>query len=370
MTATTEPAVDILVVDDVPQNLLAMQALLARPGLRVLTAPSGAQALELLLEHEVALALLDVQMPEMDGFALAELMRGAQRTREVPIIFLTASPTDPRRSFRGYEAGAVDFLHKPLDPTVITSKVDVFVQLFRQRRALHERNEALERLLKLNETMAAVLTHDLRSPLSAIMTSAELLRRLAPNDAQRTTAERIKTSGQRMSRMITQLLDFSRIRSGALQLQRQPAELDAVCRTVVAELQQAHPRARIELSAQGDLHAEFDADRLQQVFSNLIGNALQHGREGTPVLVALDGTDATTLRASVFNAGHVPDELLPRLFDPFKHTPGDPAGHGGSGLGLGLYIVAQFLQAHGGGVSARNTPEGVLVELTLPRRLD
>ena len=361
----SSPAADVpvLVVDDVPQNLMAMRALLQRPGLRVLTAASGAEALELLLEHDVALALLDVQMPEMDGMALAELMRGAQRTREVPIIFLTASPTDPKRSFRGYEAGAVDFLHKPIDPKVIASKVGVFVELYHQRRQLQERNEALERLLKLNETMMAVLTHDLRTPLSAIAMSAEVLKLRASDDVQRQCADRIRSSSRRMARMIEQLLDFSRIRSGVLTLRPQPSSLAAVCDAVVCELREVHPGAAIEVQALGDLQGSFDADRMAQVLSNLVGNALQHGDAGTPVRVLLDGRDAQRLRASVSNAGRLPEALLPRLFDPFK-----PEGQHGGGLGLGLYIVDHFVRAHGGTVEGGNAAEGALVRFKMPRR--
>ena len=352
--------VPVLVVDDVPQNLMAMRALLQRPGVRVLTAASGAEALELLLEHDVALALLDVQMPEMDGMALAELMRGTQRTREVPIIFLTASPTDPKRSFRGYEAGAVDFLHKPIESKVILSKVGVFVELYQQRRQLQERNEALERLLKLNETMMAVLTHDLRTPLSAITLSAEVLKLRAADDVQRQSADRIRSSSRRMARMIEQLLDFSRIRSGVLTLRPQPGSLAAVCDAVVGEMQ---PGAAIEVEAIGDLQGSFDADRMAQVFSNLIGNALQHGSQGAPVRVVLDGRDAGRLRASVSNAGRLPEVMLPRLFDPFR-----PEGQHGGGLGLGLYIVDHFVRAHGGTVEGGNTAEGALLRFEMPRR--
>ncbi|NML18708.1 hybrid sensor histidine kinase/response regulator [Azohydromonas caseinilytica] len=359
--------VKLLVVDDVPQNLLAMQALLQQPGVQLLTASSGAQALELLLQHEdVALALLDVQMPEMDGFTLAELMRGSSRTRDIPIIFVTASPRDPARLFRGYESGAVDFLHKPLEPHVLLGKVRVFVELHRQRRLLRQRNEELERLLKLNEVMMAVLSHDLRTPLSAIMMSAEVLRHLAANDAALRAALRVKSSGQRMSHMISQLLDFSRIRSGSLALDAQPHDLRSVADAAVAELRQAHAQARIEVLIHGDLRGRFDADRMAQVLSNLVGNALHHGEAGQPVRVVLDGSEAATLRVLVRNAGRLPDEALPRLFEPFKGAhEGRPEG-----LGLGLYIVQQFVHAHGGRVSGRNTVEGVEFEVVLPRHAD
>lgn len=148
---------NVLVVDDVEDNLLTTQSLLVRRGLTVLIASSAAGALELLSQHEVALALLDVQMPQVNGFELAERMRRNDRTRNVPIIFMTGYASDPSRTFFGYEAGAVDFLFKPLDPRVLQSKVAVFVELYRQRRELCERNAELERLLQLNEAMAEAL---------------------------------------------------------------------------------------------------------------------------------------------------------------------------------------------------------------------
>ena len=149
--------VNILVVDDMEDNLLSTRLLLARPGLSVLTANSAASALELLRQHEVALALLDVQMPDIDGFELAERMRRHAPTRSVPIIFMTGNIVDPSRSFQGYEAGAVDFLIKPVDPRVLESKVGVFVGLYRQRRELVEHNVELQRLLQLNEAPAQEL---------------------------------------------------------------------------------------------------------------------------------------------------------------------------------------------------------------------
>lgn len=118
--------VTILAVDDVAENLVALGMLLKRPGLRLIEARSGYEALEALLVHDVALALVDVNMPGMDGFELAELMRGTERTRHVPIIFLTASTPDRNRIFKGYDAGAVDFLFKPIDPRLLSTKVDVF----------------------------------------------------------------------------------------------------------------------------------------------------------------------------------------------------------------------------------------------------
>src|ERR1700748_1192852 len=122
----------ILLVDDLPENLLALEAILRRDGLECVKARSGEEALEFLLVDDFALALLDVQMPGMDGFQLAEFMRGSERSRHIPIIFLTAGTADIQRRFRGYEAGAVDFIQKPIETDIIRSKARVFCALFEQ----------------------------------------------------------------------------------------------------------------------------------------------------------------------------------------------------------------------------------------------
>jgi len=357
-----ERSTHLLIVDDIPQNLTAMEALLAQEGVTILKASSGAEALELLLRFDVALALLDVQMPEMDGFTLAELMRGSQRTRHVPIIFLTASPDDPARSFKGYETGAVDFLHKPVEPRVILGKVGVFIQLYRQRLELERRNEQLERALDLNQTMMAVLTHDLRTPLSAVTLCADRLIEEADGTTFARTASYVRTSAARMSRMIEQMLDFSRIRSSTLTMDLQPADLGEVCDEVVAEMRRAHPERVIALSTAGDLRATFDTVRMGQVVTNLLGNAVQHG-EGAEITVHVDGSQEDMIGCSVRNAGRIADALLPRLFEPFKGTF-NPS----TGLGLGLYIVDQFVSAHGGSVHAENSESGVRFDVRLPRR--
>src|SRR5665213_1782790 len=169
--------VKCLLVDDLPENLLALSELLRQEDVEILEARTGNEALEILLVHDVALALLDVQMPDMDGFELAELMRGSARTRHVPIIFVTAGARDQHRMFKGYESGAVDFLYKPVEPQILQNKAAVFFQLDRQRRQLdHELRERTE-TLRLNEMFTALLAHDLRNPLNAILTSAHLVQR-------------------------------------------------------------------------------------------------------------------------------------------------------------------------------------------------
>jgi diguanylate cyclase (GGDEF)-like protein len=147
----------VLHVDDQVDNLQTTKMLLTRPDVEVVSAASALEALELLKEHEFALALVDVNMPRVGGFELAEMMRSQEHSREVPIIFITGASMDPVHSFRGYRTGAVDFLLKPVHPLVLETKVSTFVSLYRQRKALREEKDYFERLLRANQRMAAEL---------------------------------------------------------------------------------------------------------------------------------------------------------------------------------------------------------------------
>ena len=355
-----------LLVDDLEENLLVLSALLEPLDVEILTARSGADALDLLLSHDVALVLLDVHMPEMDGFELAELMRGAERTRHIPLIFVTAAGREAQRIFKGYDLGAVDFLYKPIDAHVLLSKARVFVELHRQKQLLaqqlHERTETL----RMNETFAAMLGHDLRSPLDFIVTASHLLERVADDpEAVRRTARQMRASGVRMGRMIADMLDLARGRlGGGIPIQPQPIDLAATVQRVIVECQGAQPQARILVEATGDLTCDADPERLAQVLSNLIGNALQHGAPGVPVIVRLDGTAPATIAVAVENTGEIEPEALPHLFESFVRGPGRT--HEG-GLGLGLYITQQIAQAHGGDVAARSGGGATIIEVTLPR---
>jgi two-component system, sensor histidine kinase and response regulator len=348
-----ENSVKCLLVDDLEENLLALEALLRRPDLEILTARSGREALELLLIHDVALAFLDVQMPEMDGFELAELMRGSERTRQVPIIFVTAGARDQHRLFKGYESGAVDFLFKPIEPHILQNKADVFFQLHRHKQQLAQELREKTETLRLNEMLTAVLSHDLRSPLNAVLTSAVLIQRRSTEQPVKDTAARILSSGQRMSRMIEDMLDMARARlAGGIPLKREAAELGALVDRVVGEIQAAYPERRVEIHKTGDLNGNWDGERLAQVVSNLLGNALQHGADGSAVQVNVDGTRTGAVVVTVSNAGTIPPDLLPQLFDPFRGAQRQTGR--AEGLGLGLYIVQQIVEAHGGRVEVQS----------------
>ncbi len=353
---TPEP-LKILLVDDTPQNLVALEALLRRPDIELVSAGSGAEALELLLAHECSLALVDVQMPEMDGFELAELMRGMERTKRVPIIFITAGARDPHRVFKGYESGAVDFLYKPIDPQILISKVNVFLELARHRRQLAQ-------ALQLNEMFVGILGHDLRNPLAAMVAGIDLLAMKASSEEQAGVLRRMKSSAGRMQGMIEELLDLTRVRfAPGLGLKRssQPVLLHELLQRTIEELRSVHGQREIALEGIAACTMTGDAERLFQLFSNLIANALVHGSAEARVTARIVRSEPETV-VEIHNHGVISRDVLDTLFEPFKR----PRNRRG-GLGLGLYIAHQIAQAHGGKIEVQSTEAaGTVFTVRLP----
>ncbi len=549
----------VLIVDDNADNLLALEAALRRDDVEILTADSARAALQLLLERDIAVAIIDVMMPEIDGFELAELIRGVDRTRRVPIIFVTAGSKADFGAFSGYETGAIDFLFKPLSERVLQAKVDVLVALERQRqeidaarrqaersrqetellfrlaqatgqcdkpedvhgpaldavheilgadasglllfgadeaprfrsgrgafeaaaadlepncprfeaeraprpvligdlgadaaetyrsrllergvRALgfvplvserrilgtlvlgwdrarafseHEANLALtiashaagaiERLrlrdaersarvtaeaaeqkllmalnareavvvelkqtLHYNEIFAGILAHDLRSPLGAITAAAQLMRFGRKDEGTGQWLDRILRSAARMHRMIEQLLDFTRSRvGGGFELVPRSTDLAQLCRQAVSELALAHSDWAIRVDVCGDSIGTWDADRILQIASNVIGNAGQHGRPGAEILVQLDGTRPDGVALRVRNEGAISAAALGDPFSPFRRRREAHAG----GLGLGLFITRELVVAHGGTIEVDTAePEVTTFSIWLPRHV-
>lgn len=361
----------ILIVDDIEENLIALEALLRRlSDVEIVSARSGSEALEILLVQDIALALLDVNMPEMDGFQLAELMRGAQRTKDVPIIFVTAA-YEPQRVFQGYDVGAIDFLIKPVDPRILKSKVSTLLELYRSKRQLATQLVELERMskqltevLRMQETFVAAVNHDLRSPLHTISVGVSLLVDQDPD--KRDVARRIEAAIDRMSGMLDQLYDLARTRVGnGIPIDPRPGDLGALVQTVVNEAELRRGTTKLEIDMAGDVKGTWDLTRVSRLAANLVSNALQHGDKSAPVAVRLDGTDPESILLAVENAGVIPTDLLPQIFEPFRRGPSSTKG-----LGLGLYIVREIATVHGGSVSVTSTPAtGTRFEVRLPRHV-
>jgi two-component system sensor histidine kinase/response regulator len=283
-----------------------------------------------------------------------------ERTKNVPIIFLTAGARDPQRVFKGYEAGAVDFLFKPIDPHILKSKADVFFQLQRQKVELANN-------LRLNEMFVGILGHDLRNPLSSVVTGAQLLERQLSEPAHLRTVRRMISSAGRMRDMIDQLLDLTRARlGGGLGFIRSRRRIDVaeIVGRIADEVRAASPERQVLVTTQGDCHTAADATRLLQLFSNLLSNAIHHGVPGTPVTATVEG-GAGEIVVVVRNEGSIRPNVLPRIFDPFH---GERSSLSSRGLGLGLFISQQIAAAHGGTIVVASSPEtGTAFTVRLPK---
>ncbi|MFN7137816.1 MAG: sensor histidine kinase [Limisphaerales bacterium] len=381
----TKRPVKFLLVDDLEGNLLALEGLLRREGLELLKAQSGAEALELLLVHDVALTLLDVQMPEMDGFTLAELMRGSERTRHVPIIFVTAGMQDNQRRFRGYELGAVDFLYKPIDPHILKSKADVFFELARQREELKARADenarlleslseaqrklrehadeleerVVERTAKLQELVndlehfSYTITHDMRAPLRAMQAFGNILREdyaRCLDDEGKDFLRRITQAANRMDNLIADALNYTKAVQSELELE--PVDVKPLIQSIVESYPHLQaPEAEIEMTGQFPPVLGNKAG-LTQCFSNLLGNAVKFVPSGKVPKVRVWAEErGEFIRFWVEDNGiGIPPELQGRVFDMFQKL-----NHDYEGTGIGLALVKKVSQRMQGkvGVDSR-----------------
>ena len=360
---------NILLVDDQEENLVALEALLRRDDAVLLRVRSGAEALEALLAHDVALAIVDVQMPEMDGIQLAELMRGTARTREIPIIFVTAGLHDQARIFRGYEAGAVDFLYKPLDPPVLRSKVEVFLQLHRQRQLLAEQlgelrrtEAALREADKRRNDFLGVLSHELRNPLAPIRNAIHILQRAPEGSDQAKRAHAVITRQMnQLTRLVEDLLDVTRISRGKIQLRKSRVELTDLLRQAVEDHGPIFASRDITLSLRcdgGPHWIEADATRIAQVVGNILSNAVKFTNAHGHVVVSVRRTGSSHATVEVVDDGiGIASGMLGRVFEPFAQADESlHRGHGG--LGLGLALVKALVEMHDGCVEVRSRGPG------------
>jgi signal transduction histidine kinase len=348
VTRRSQPdPVKILMVDDHPANLLALEATLEPLGETLIQARSGRQALAAIELHEFALVLLDVRMADLDGFETAALIRQHERARETPIIFLSAIHTDTHYARQGLSLGAVDYIYKPFDPDLLRDKVRSFVTLYRERHA----RQSAESALKMKDLILGVLGHDLRSPVTAICASAELLLKDEEAAERRAALVRISSSAHRMDRMVRALVDYARTYfGGGVPVFARPERMDRICRRVIDEVEATHPDHAVTLSVVGDVEGRWDGDRVAQAICNLVVNAVEHA--GAEVRVDIAG-GADEVAVTVSNDGAFPEAVRATLFEPFHK--GDAAGRG---LGLGLFIVREVVEAHHGRVELA-TRDGV-----------
>jgi PAS domain S-box-containing protein len=239
-----------------------------------------------------------------------------------------------------------------------------------RKRAEAERDRAiteLSRTVRLNDMFAGILGHDLRGPLSTIVMAGQVLvGTLADPKAER-TIQRVLTSAGRMQQMISQLLDFAQARvDGGIEVDRQTIDVATLARDVIEEVRFARPEWPIDLEIEGDANGDYDASRLSQVFSNLVGNAVQHGSRATPLCVRIDGLDPAAIRVEIKNRGTIAPDVIPILFSPFRSSRCKSTRS--EGLGLGLFITDHIVRAHGGQIEVESAGGTTAFRLHLPRR--
>jgi signal transduction histidine kinase len=330
-------------------------------------------------------------MPGMDGFELAELMRGTERTRRVPIIFLTAGTTDWQRRFRGYEAGAVDFLWKPIEPDILKSKADVFYQLACQRQELLQQRdelklateenarllmesrqyaEALKEADQRKDEFLATLAHELRNPLAPLRTGLQILKIRPGGQESEQARDMMERQLSHMVRLIDDLLDVSRVSSGKLVLKREPVTAQAVVLSAIEAsrsfIEAAGHEFELHLPDEA-LYLDADPTRLAQVVGNLLTNAAKYTPSGGKICLHVR-RDADQVVVEVTDTGEgIPAEMIPKVFELFTQV-GHTLDRSQGGLGIGLALVKQLVDMHGGTVTAvsRGAGQGSTFSVRLP----
>lgn len=387
--------VRVLVVDDQPDNLLSVEAVLERLGEEIVTASSGREALRYLLDDDFAVIVLDVMMPDMDGFETATLIRSRERSRLTPIIFLTALGKSEEHMFHGYSAGAVDFMTKPFVPDVLRSKVAVFVELHRKTLLLQQRNRELQENIakaqaaeqevqKLNvylehrldelaalnselESFSYSVSHDLRGPLARILGFSRALTEQhagALNDEGKLYLGRIGAAAEKATQLADDLLKLSRLTRAELKLEA--VDLSEIVRAIAADLETRDPQRRVEIRIAPQAPAYGDPNLLRAALSNLMENAWKFTGQTEQAVIEFgveigDGQPAFYIKDN--GAGFDMTEAE-KLFTPFQRL------HSRSqfeGTGVGLAIVDRVIRRHGGRIWAKaEVDRGAAFYFTLP----
>jgi signal transduction histidine kinase len=393
-------AVNILIVDDDPRNLMVLETVLAGASYRLVRAASGEEALMALVNEEFAVLVLDIQMPGMSGLELAHLVKQRRRTASIPIIFLTAYFNDDKHVLEGYDTGAVDYLHKPVNPAVLRSKVAVFAELHRQRVALARANERLQaevaerraaeaRLSELNASLdqrvaertealakseaqlrdrnrrrdqfLATLAHELRNPLAPVRNAVHILGQKCGDEPDaRWASAVIDRQVRSMSRLIEDLMDVSRIDRDRIELRRDIFDLRGAVEDAVEVVQvlvdDCGHRLEVDLSGEA-LPVDADRARIAQVLVNLLNNAAKYTDRGGHITLAAQREGAEVVVRVKDTGIGIALARLQTVFEMFAQEE-DALARARGGLGIGLALTRKLVAMHGGEVLARSAGPG------------
>lgn len=352
------PRARVWIVDDSPLEAeLSRRTLASQYDLEVIR--GGAACLERLAAGVLPDALLlDWQMPDVSGIDVCRFVRTTWDRSALPILILTATEVEDE-VVSALDAGANDFVTKPCNPAILNARVEALAER-RQLFKAHQEEAALR------ERFMGIVSHDLRQPLQTVAMGASLLKTLSDDDRRAQVAERLIAAAARMERMISDILDLTRGRAGeGIPIARREVDVSQLYETVMEDLRHGHPNAVLELTTSGAASGQFDADRLAQVCTNLVSNAIEHGADASPIRVIVTGeSDAVQIR--VENTGSpIPPHVLTGLFDPFRRGQTQST----RGLGLGLYIVREIARGHGGTAHAESDDLSTRFFVRLPKRV-
>lgn len=380
------PSVKILIVDDRPENLLALHAAFKNSGYELFEAHSGKEALDLAKKHNFACILLDVQMPVLDGYETAKALRNIPRSEHTPIIFVTAIHRSDAYEELGYVAGAVDYLFKPINTKILQAKVAVFVEMFLQSEEIKKKNQLLEDAIarkKENEQLRIALkardefllmaSHELQTPITPLYLQMQTFIQIFESDKANTidkaTLLRMLHTSQgqleRLSRLIKELVDVSRISAKKLTLTKSEMNLCELVNKVMGDFETEIKKSgsTVTLDCDPEIMGNWDSFRIEQVLVNLLTNALKYG-SGKPIELKIIKQDKSAV-VSVKDRGiGIDTENHLRIFQRFERAV---SGDSYSGLGLGLYISSEIVASHGGKIWVEsNSDEGVTFYVELP----
>lgn len=353
----------VLVVDDRPENILAMQEVLEPLAGEVVTALSAEEAFSKAVRQQFAVILLDVRMPGIDGLEAAAMLRRNESTKHVPIIFVTADGRGPEMAFKGYEAGAVDYLEKPIDPVLLRSKVSVFLELDRRWRLLQQKNRELEELVNSKTRFLATVGHELRTPLTSVVGFATVLQ---DTDTKMSTDEKsemleiIINQGLDLAAIIDDLLVMARCEMGQLELIQVSVNLRAQTAQVIEAIR---PTDQITIhTPDGDVMALGDPGRIRQIIRNLVTNAIKYGDGEIHIQIRDTGTE--TQLDVIDNGPGVPEGQEERIFEPYQraHTAVGTT----ESFGIGLAVARDLARAMGGNLSYHRDECQTVFRLTVP----
>lgn len=345
----------ILLVDDRPENLYSLENILASENRIILKASSGEEALKIAFSEDLALILLDVQMPVMDGFEVAHMLKQTKRTRKTPILFVTAISKEKKYMLKGYQEGCIDYLFKPLDVDITQAKVNTLLKLNDQQRELEIKNAELAKLNQEKNYFLGVASHDLRNPIGNIISLVHILEDELGDSLSLEMKEMLQMmhdSGRDMLELLNNLLDVSKIESGSMNLNLKSDSIaGTIQKSINDNIRTANAKSIIlDYNIADNIpQVAFDKIHLHQVLNNLISNAIKFsfGNTHVEIIVTQKGNEVVI---SVKDQGQgIPSNDIHRVFMPFARTS-VASTNGEKSTGLGLTIAKRIVEAHGGNI--------------------